>query len=233
MTNLRDSANQGNVKALQANLWGELLDADEKFAESYLTWCIKQVKENKKNQKLIELNREKFKAKKDNEKEEIQKQIRSVQPKGHPYQITKGDVVLVQFGINVGDEISDLQKDQTMKRDHGHYAVVLAQKGFMFLVVPLSSQPQSNRKNPDMEMCIEDLGIGNSDKSYVMFSQVNSIHIRRIKKIQSLLPTGKTSLNSEVLGQLEEKIVDFLGIIYKNEPLTLENEEKSPIMGNK
>lgn len=221
MTNLRDSSNQSTVKALHANFWGELLDVDEKYAESYLNWCTKQLKENKKNSQHIVLKGQLRQAT-ESEKIAIKKQIKYVKPKGYPLDVKRGDIVLVQFGINLGDEISDLQKDQTMKKDHGHYSVVLAQKGFMFLVVPLSSQRQKNSVNPDLEMCIRGLGIGDSEESHVVFNQIQSVHIRRIKNISSLLPEGKMSLDPTVLTNLEEKISAFMGINYINEHISLE-----------
>lgn len=220
MTDLRNSTKQTSIKALHATFWGELLDVNEEYAQSYLTWCIKQLKENKKNTKHIHLKKQLRSLKLPNDKqikEGIQKQMKYVSPKGYPRDIKRGDIVLVEFGINLGDEISDLQKDQTMKKDHGHYSIVLAQRGFMFLVVPLSSHMQSNTRNPGIEMSIKDLGIGDSDESHVVFSQIQSVHIRRIKNIQSLLPKGKTSLNPDVLGELEQKIKEYMGIIEKND----------------
>ncbi|GAB0171921.1 type II toxin-antitoxin system PemK/MazF family toxin [Lysinibacillus sp. CTST325] len=210
MADLRNSTKNTSVKALHSTFWGELLDVDENYAESYLNWCLKQLKENKNNMKHVNLKKQLSKATVE-EEGKIKKQIRSVRPKGHPREIKQGDIVLVQFGINLGDEISDLQKDQSMKEEHGHYSVVLAQKGFMFLVVPLSSQKQSY-KDSGVEMCIKDLGIGDSNNSYVMFNHIQSVHIRRIKNIQSLLPSGKINLEPAILKELTDKICKFMKI---------------------
>lgn len=209
MADLRSSTKNTSVKALHSTFWGELLDVDENYAESYLNWCLKQLKENKNNMKHVNLKKQLSKATVE-EEGKIKKQIRSVSPKGHPRKIEQGDIVLVQFGINLGDEISDLQKDQSMKEEHGHYSVVLAQKGFMFLVVPLSSQKQSSKDS--VEMCIKDLGIGDSNNSYVMFNHIQSVHIRRIKNIQSLLPSGKINLEPTILKELTDKICKFMKI---------------------
>jgi hypothetical protein len=218
---LRGSSKENAVKALQANLLGELLDTDENYAESYIKWCIKQLQENKNNNKHINLKKVLRQASSEAEKISIEKQIRVARPKGFPRDIKRGDIVHVKFGINLGDEISDLQKDNTMKADHGHYSVVLAQKGFMFLVVPLSSHKQHSN-DPDLAMCIKGLGIGDSDESHVVFSQMQSVHIRRIKNIQSLLPVGKKGLDPVVLGELDNKIAKYIGINAKIEEISLE-----------
>lgn len=221
MVNLRDSSKESAVKALQANFWGELLDVDENYAESYLKWCITQLKENKQNTKHIALKNA-LKGASTPERFGIQKQIRNVKPKGFPLNITPGDIVLVRYGINVGDEIGDLQRDNTLKNDHGHYSVVIKQKGFMFLVIPLSSQRQKSI-DPNEEMFFENLGIGTTNKSHVMFSQIQSVHIRRIKSIQSFLPDGKTNLKTDDFLNLKEKLTVYMDINNKKEDITLES----------
>lgn len=228
MPNLRDSdaEHHGKVSSMHSNLWGELLDCDENYAHSYLKWCISQLKHNKNNIKHFQLKNDLKMAQRTNNKEEEQEilnQIRYVKPKGFPYNIKRGDIVLVKFGINLADEICDLQKDQTMKEDHGHYSIIIAQKGFMFLVVPLSSQAQPNPQNPNLVMTIEGLGIGNSNQTHVIFNQIQSVSIRRISKIKSLLPEGKMSLPPEILEELEGKLSEYMGIEDKNSSSILEN----------
>ncbi|RUU74309.1 hypothetical protein EOC06_33960 [Mesorhizobium sp. M7A.F.Ca.MR.362.00.0.0] len=221
MTNLRDSDNQSAARALHSSFWGELLDVDQNYAESYLKWCIAQLKENKRNTKHIALKNA-FRNADESAKFNLRKQMGTVKPKGHPLGINPGDIVLVRYGINVGDEISDLQRDNTLKNDHGHYSVVVKQKGFMFLVVPLSSQRQRSN-NPAEELSFKGLGIGTTDESHVMFNQIQSVHIRRLKNIQSLLPEGKCSLNPDDFTALKDKLSLFMDLNSEKNDITLEN----------
>ena len=47
---LKSSNKKGKIQSLSVNLWNELQDMDENYAESYLNWCIEKVKVNKLHQ---------------------------------------------------------------------------------------------------------------------------------------------------------------------------------------
>lgn len=116
-----------------------------------------------------------------------------------PDDLTKGDIVWVEFGINVGTELSDRNKK-------GHYAVVWAIDLGNIIVIPLSSKPVSNSK-----LCL-DLGIidelnleNEKSHSYLKIDAIRSICKRRISRM-SKQKSGKISLKKEKI----EQISDFL-----------------------
>jgi hypothetical protein len=117
--------------------------------------------------------------------------LKNVKHKNHPLNISKGDIVHVRFGVNLGDELSDL--DPSLKDLDGHYGIVVAQKGFMFLILPLTSSPLK-LNDPDLDFYFEGLALpGGYDKSYLAFAKMRFIHFRRIKRIHGI-PDGKKTL---------------------------------------
>ena len=103
-----------------------------------------------------------------------------------PDDLKKGDVVWVEFGINVGTELSDRNKK-------GHYAVVWAIDLGNVIVIPMSSRPINNSK-----LCL-DLGIieqlneeNQSAHSYLKVDAIRSICKRRISRM-SKQKNGKVS----------------------------------------
>lgn len=116
-----------------------------------------------------------------------------------PDDLKKGDVVWVEFGINVGTELSDRNKK-------GHYAVVWAIDLGNVIVIPMSSRPINNSK-----LCL-DLGIieqlneeNQSAHSYLKVDAIRSICKRRISRM-SKQKNGKVSLSKEKI----EEISNFL-----------------------
>ena len=129
--------------------------------------------------------------------------------KNHPLNISKGDIVHVRFGINIGDELSDLDTKLTLF--DGHYGIVLAQKGFMFLILPLTSHPQ-RLGDSSLEFYYENLELpGGCNKSYPAFAKMQFVHLRRIKRIHGI-PDGKKQLSPEQISELDTKIKKLLNI---------------------
>lgn len=116
-----------------------------------------------------------------------------------PDDLKKGDVVWVEFGINVETELSDRNKK-------GHYAVVWAIDLGNIIVIPLSSKPiASSKLSLDLGI-IDELNLDDSKAhSYLKVDAIRSICKRRISRM-SKQSSGKVSLNAETI----EKISNFL-----------------------
>ena len=117
-----------------------------------------------------------------------------------PDDLKKGDVVWVEFGINVGTELSDRNKK-------GHYAVVWAIDLGNVIVIPLSSKPiQGSKLSLDLGV-IEELNIENHNHahSYLKLDAIRSICKRRINRMNKH-ENGKIILEPEIIS----KISDFM-----------------------
>ncbi|MEG0729626.1 MAG: hypothetical protein RR420_08390 [Anaerovoracaceae bacterium] len=214
MTLLKDSSRNSAIRTLSVSLWNELQDIDENYAESYLNWCIEKAKTNKLHQQEQNLKKQlKNQSLTEEEKNNLQNLLRNVKHKNHPLNISKGDVVHVRFGINLGDELSDL--DSSLKTLDGHYGIVVAQKGFMFLILPLTSHP-SRMNDSDLDFYFEGLDLpGGYEKSYLAFAKMKFIHFRRIKRIHGI-PNGKKNLLPEQVVKMN-KALDKLMALGDNE----------------
>lgn len=116
-------------------------------------------------------------------------------PKG----IKQGDIVWVEFGINIGDEFSDQFKN-------GHYAMVWTQQGFIFTVIPLTSDGKKSIND-----CAINIGTINglplTGDTYLKLDMIRSIHIRRIRKLNNI-PEGKISItDTNIINTIKHKIV--------------------------
>lgn len=116
-----------------------------------------------------------------------------------PDNLARGDVVWVEFGINVGTELSDY-------RTKGHYALVWAVDLGNIIVIPLSS-----RDAPGSALTF-DIGIipDLNDKeqnchSYLKLDAIRSISKRRIGRIQGKTG-GKIILSPENIALVEKAI---------------------------
>lgn len=116
-----------------------------------------------------------------------------------PDDLKKGDVVWVEFGINVGTELSDRNKK-------GHYAVVWAIDLGNIIVIPLSSKPiASSKLSLDLGI-IDELNLEDSKAhSYLKVDAIRSICKRRISRM-SKQSSGKVTLDDKTI----EKISNFL-----------------------
>ena len=116
-----------------------------------------------------------------------------------PEDLIKGDVVWVEFGINVGTELSDRNKK-------GHYAVVWAIDLGNIIVIPLSSKPITTSKLCLDLGIIDELNLENSNAhSYLKVDAIRSICKRRISRMNKQI-NGKVSLSNEKI----EEISNFL-----------------------
>jgi len=121
----------------------------------------------------------------------------------YPHHMQRGDIVWVDFGINIGDEYSDVGRD-------GHYAMIWAQKGFVFIVLPLTSDGKfMNDFSVDIGK-IPQLPLDGS--SFVKIDMIRSVSMRRIHNINGV-HDGKISITDETIlkrikDKLKEKFID-------------------------
>ena len=118
-----------------------------------------------------------------------------------PDDLKKGDVVWVEFGINVGTELSDRNKK-------GHYAVVWAIDLGNIIVIPLSSKPIIGSKLILDLGIIDELNLDDSKAhSYLKVDAIRSICKRRISRM-SKKSTGKVSLDDKTIDRISNFLKD-------------------------
>jgi len=108
-----------------------------------------------------------------------------------PDDLKRGDIIWVEFGINVGTELSDHQTK-------GHYAIVWAVDLGNVIVIPLSSRPAPGS-------CLTyDVGVieglvqeGVNYKSYLKLDAIRSISKRRIGRMPGK-NGGKVTIDYEL-----------------------------------
>lgn len=118
-----------------------------------------------------------------------------------PDDIKRGDIVWVEFGVNVGNELSDVFTK-------GHYALVWAVDLGNVVVIPLTSRNSYNSM-----LCL-DLGIiqGLNDdcltKSYLKLDAIRSVSKRRIGRMPNK-PKGKITLSETKLDKVKNHIFNY------------------------
>lgn len=118
-----------------------------------------------------------------------------------PDDIKRGDIVWVEFGINIGNELSDVFTK-------GHYAVVWAVDLGNVVVIPLTSRNSYNSM-----LCL-DLGIINGlnddgiTRSYLKLDAIRSVSKRRIGRMPNK-QYGKLILNDEQLNKIKQHIDNY------------------------
>ena len=116
-----------------------------------------------------------------------------------PDDLKRGDIIWVEFGINVGTELSDHQTK-------GHYAIVWAVDLGNVIVIPLSSRPAPGS-------CLTyDVGVieglvqeGVNYKSYLKLDAIRSISKRRIGRLPGK-NGGKVTIDYELLEKIQNII---------------------------
>ena len=116
-----------------------------------------------------------------------------------PDDLKRGDIVWVEFGINVGTELSDHQTK-------GHYAIVWAVDLGNVIVIPLSSRPAPGS-------CLTyDVGVieglveeGVNYKSYLKLDAIRSVSKRRIGRMPGKCG-GKVTIDDKLLNTVQDII---------------------------
>ena len=117
-----------------------------------------------------------------------------------PDDLKRGDIVWVEFGINVGTELSDY-------KTKGHYGVVWKVDLGNVIIIPLSS-----RETPGSFLTfdlgiIEGLNEKDSTHSYLKLDAIRSISKRRIAKMNNK-ESGKIHLDEEKIEMIKKAIFD-------------------------
>ena len=116
-----------------------------------------------------------------------------------PDDLKRGDIIWVEFGINVGTELSDHQTK-------GHYAIVWAVDLGNVIVIPLSSRPAPGS-------CLTyDVGVieglveeGVNYKSYLKLDAIRSVSKRRIGRMPGKCG-GKVTIDQKLLNTVQDII---------------------------
>ena len=163
-----------NQQGIFDSISNKLEDIDQEVAAEYLNWLDRKTSYFKKT---------------------ITKASYGLQPDN----IKRGDVIWVEFGINVGTELSDFNTK-------GHFAVVWAVDLGNIIVIPLSS-----RDSPG-SMLTFDLGYIKdlNDKeefthSYLKLDAIRSISKRRIGRIAGK-DGGKIVLPKKIINKIRHAI---------------------------
>lgn len=118
-----------------------------------------------------------------------------------PDDIKRGDIIWVEFGVNIGNELSDIFTK-------GHYALVWAIDLGNVVVIPLTSRNSYNSM-----LCL-DLGIikGLNDdgltRSYLKLDAIRSVSKRRIGRMPNR-QQGKLSLTEQQLEKVKDHLFNY------------------------
>lgn len=180
---LKDDENTKNrIKGILSSIVSNLLELDSNYALEFSKWLLKKSDYAKRHI--------------------LQERFPSL-----PQNMKRGDIVWVEFGMNIGDELSDQYKD-------GHYAMIWAQQGFVFTVFPLASS-----EDKVFNDCAVNIGKVNhlpeKGDSYLKVDMIRSVSIRRIRKLNNVRG-GKVSIeDEEILKRINNKIIDKLIIDFE------------------
>ena len=120
----------------------------------------------------------------------------------YPANMKRGDIVLVQLGMNIFPELSD---DNTGK----HFGMIWAQQGQNFIVIPLTKHSQTaNRLSAELGIIPN---MPNGVITYAKIDAIRSVSIRRLYKIQGI-PDGKIETSIELQNKISDVILkEFVG----------------------
>ena len=120
----------------------------------------------------------------------------------YPANMKRGDIVLVQLGMNIFPELSD---DNTGK----HFGMIWAQQGQNFIVIPLTKHSQTaNRLSAELGIIPN---MPNGVITYAKIDAIRSVSIRRLYKIQGI-PDGKIGTSIELQKKISDVILkEFVG----------------------
>ncbi|MBR3891041.1 MAG: type II toxin-antitoxin system PemK/MazF family toxin [Bacilli bacterium] len=118
-----------------------------------------------------------------------------------PNDLKRGDIVWVEFGINIGTELSDIFTN-------GHYALVWEVDFGNVVVIPLTSRNSCNSPLCLNLGIIEGLNVEKPTNSYLKLDAIRSVSKRRIAKIASS-KLGKIELDKDRIRLVKKHIYNF------------------------
>jgi mRNA-degrading endonuclease toxin of MazEF toxin-antitoxin module len=118
-----------------------------------------------------------------------------------PNDLKRGDIVWVEFGVNIGTELSDIFTK-------GHYALVWEVDLGNAVVIPLTS-----RNNSNSPLClnlgiVEGLGSEKGLNSFLKLDAIRSVSKRRIAPLANN-KRGKIELSKELINRVKKHIYTF------------------------
>lgn len=160
-------SNKKRINTVLKNIENKLNNIDSEVAEEYVEWIDRKTTYLKQS-----LDRSGYGP--------------------QPDDLKRGDIVWVEFGINVGTELSDHQTK-------GHYAIVWAVDLGNVIVIPLSSRPAPGS-------CLTyDVGVidglvqeGVNYRSYLKLDAIRSVSKRRIGRMPGK-NGGKVTIDEKLL----------------------------------
>lgn len=170
--------NKKKINSVLKNIENKLNNIDSEVAEEYIEWIDRKTTYLKQS-----LDRSGYGP--------------------QPDDLKRGDIVWVEFGINVGTELSDHQTK-------GHYAIVWAVDLGNVIVIPLSSRPAPGS-------CLTyDVGVieglvqeGVDYRSYLKLDAIRSISKRRIGRMPGK-NGGKVTIDDKLLNRIQNIIKNNL-----------------------
>ena len=118
-----------------------------------------------------------------------------------PDDIKRGDIVWVEFGVNIGNELSDVFTK-------GHYALVWTIDLGNVVVIPLTSRNSYNSPLCLNLGIIEGLNEDNRTCSYLKLDAIRSVSKRRIGRMNNK-PQGKLILDKEKVEKVKQHIQNY------------------------
>lgn len=171
---------KNSAKGKLSSILSELNELDSKESLEFIGWCLEKAKYFNKHK-----NKSRFQK--------------------LPNKMEQGDIVWINFGINIGDEFSDIGTD-------GHFGIYWAQNGFQIIVIPVSAEERKPDQNDFAVNLGKINGLPRDKESYAKIDMIKSISIRRIKRIKGQ-ENGKISLRNnypELMKKISEKISEKL-----------------------
>ena len=147
------------------------------YFNRYFEWFIKKLD---LQEKVEEIDRKKNKGK-------------------HPIQPRKGDIYIIEFGQNVGKELSNTHMEIVVQSSSNNIA------SHTVLVVPISSSPKLYKTHEKINK--EDIEIGKLNK---LPSKAKAEQLTCIDKARMLYKIGKVT--DEFMKRLEKRIIKNLDI---------------------
>ena len=118
-----------------------------------------------------------------------------------PDNLKRGDIIWVEFGINIGTELSDIFTK-------GHYALVWQVDLGNVVVIPLTSRNSYNSPLCLNLGIIDGLSEDNKTNSYLKLDAIRSVSKRRIARIPSKA-SGKIELTNEKIRLIKRHIYTY------------------------
>ncbi|MGB8954600.1 MAG: hypothetical protein WCC10_04455 [Tumebacillaceae bacterium] len=146
-----------------------------------------------------------------------------------PKDMAIGDIVNVQFGINVGEELSDLKTD-------GHFGLIWGQQGRNMIIIPLTkkAQPANNKYAVNLgviaglPLLTDASGAARAVDSWTKIDMMRPVSLRRIRRIKGA-PGGKVTIsNQNVLNKIRQVFLNEYACAGMSAPTTVPAAPMAP-----